>query len=458
MLFKEGQPFIRDYISSINQAIKAESPDKSLSRIQCIWLSFILLGILVTNSVCWSKISRFGQGRYSTAASSWMFRKAQIVWSHLLKASVCHILSVYNVNYGSLQLDDTDISRSKRTPAIANTHKLKDKKTNGYSNGQNIIFLVLVAKEITIPVGFRFYCPDPKLSAWYKLEEKLRKQKVKKEHRPKRPADNPRYPTKKALGLELISDFNKSFPDVKIRNINADLFYGTKHFMRAVRAIYKRAQIISQAKGSQQVSVNNKFISLEKCFEQYHGKKKIVLLREKDKQATFLSVCLKLKSHGEKYRIVALKYDDETTFRYLITTDMTWLAEDIVKAYALRWLVEVFIQDWKSHEGWNTLAKQRGEIGSDRGVILSLMLDHALLLHDEQQVLHKQDQPAATVGSLKERVTIEALCTVIEEIVCSDEPKKLFEEFSKNILDIFQLRESGKHLRNTDMENMMKAA
>ncbi len=44
---------------------------------------------------------------------------------------------------------------------------------------------------------------------------------------------------------------------------------------------------------------------------------------------------------------------------------------DIIKAYVLRWLEEVFIQDWKSYEGWNQLAKQRGIEGSDRGVILS---------------------------------------------------------------------------------------
>jgi len=136
---------------------------------------------------------------------------------------------------------------------------------------------------------------------------------------------------------------------------------------------------------------------------------------------------------------------------------MTWLPEDIVKAYALRWFVEVFIQDWKSHEGWNKLAKQRDDIGSDRGVILSLMLDHALLLHDDQLALHKQNQPAATVGSLKEKATIEALCNVIEEIINAEEPQQAFENFSKSILEMFQLRDSGKHLRDNSMENIMQA-
>ena len=173
MIFKDGLPFIKNYIANINTAIKTDNPDKALSRIQCTWLSFVLLGILVTNSVCWSRFSRFGINGHSTAASCWMFRKAQILWSLLLQASVRYILTTYGIKYGSLQLDDTDIARSKKTSRIAKTHKFKDKRTNGFSNGQNIVFLVLVAKGITIPVGFRFYCPDPALSDWYKNEKKL---------------------------------------------------------------------------------------------------------------------------------------------------------------------------------------------------------------------------------------------------------------------------------------------
>ena len=134
---------------------------------------------------------------------------------------------------------------------------------------------------------------------------------------------------------------------------------------------------------------------------------------------------------------------------------MSWLVNDIVKAYGLRWYVEVFIQDWKAHEGWNKLAKQRGEIGSDRGVTLSLMLDHALLLHDSQKALHKENKPAATVGSLKERITIDTLCQVIADIIYADNPKKMFEEFSENINEIFQLRASSKHLRGESLEVLL---
>jgi hypothetical protein len=57
-----------------------------------------------------------------------------------------------------------------------------------------------------------------------------------------------------------------------------------------------------------------------------------------------------VKSHDKKLYVIALKYGDESKYRYLISNDTTWRNIDVIKAYGLRWLVEVFIQDWKSYE------------------------------------------------------------------------------------------------------------
>jgi hypothetical protein len=38
------------------------------------------------------------------------------------------------------------------------------------------------------------------------------------------------------------------------------------------------------------------------------------------------------------------------TYRSLIASDLSWRTLDIVQGQTLRWLVEVFIQDWKSYE------------------------------------------------------------------------------------------------------------
>lgn len=207
MIMGEGLPFIRDYVSSINEAIKHQSPEKSLTRIQSYWLSFVILGLLVTNSLCWKRFEKFSVGRYSTAGLSWMFCKARIAWELILQASVLHLVATYGIKSGVLVIDDTDKERSKNTTEIAKVHKIKDKKGGGFFNGQNLIFLLLVSEPFTIPVGFCFYEPDPKMSAWRKEEKRLKDKKVEKKYRPKMPEADPNYPNKKVLALQLLTDF-----------------------------------------------------------------------------------------------------------------------------------------------------------------------------------------------------------------------------------------------------------
>jgi hypothetical protein len=71
---------------------------------------------------------------------------------------------------------------------------------------------------------------------------------------------------------------------------------------------------------------------------------------------------LTVRSHDKQKRmIIAMKYEGETEYRYLVATNTSCLPETIIKEYALRWLVEVFIQDWKGQSGWFPLSKQQGE-------------------------------------------------------------------------------------------------
>jgi hypothetical protein len=73
------------------------------------------------------------------------------------------------------------------------------------------------------------------------------------------------------------------------------------------------------------------------------------------------------------------------------------------------------------------------------------------LLHDEQQALFENQQPAATVGSLREKVMMESLQAFIEGIVMSDDPKAMFEQYADKISELFSLRSSLKHMRHVDM-------
>jgi hypothetical protein len=380
-----------------------------------------------------------------------MFCKARIAWELMLKASIIHLFSAYGIKSGTLVIDDSDKERSKNTTEIAKVHKIKNKKSGGYFNGQNLIFLLLVSETLTIPVGFCFYEPDPKMVAWRKEEKRLKEKEVSKCYRQPMPAEDSNYPGKKALALKLLSGFMELFPTMCIKATAVDTFYGTKEFIDEAAKITGQKQVISQIKKTQLINVNGRNVAVGDFFKNYHGKTEDVTLRGSNKKLTYRSGRFKVKSHGKKYYIIALKYEDEEEYRYLIANDSSWRDVDIIKTYSLRWLVEVFIQDWKSYEGWHQLAKQRGEEGSDHGVILSLLCDHALLLHQDQKVLFENKKSAITVGSLREKVMMESLSAFIEGIVSSDDPKAMFEEYADKISALFELRSSIKHMRGVDM-------
>ncbi len=127
-----------------------------MSFAQRSWLKFCLMGVLMTNSVCWACFERIGLGNYRLGALSWMFRKTKIPWEKLFQASVSHVLEQHGIRDGVAVADDSDHRRAKLTKRIFGAHKIFDKKTGGYFNGQTVVLLVLVSGRVTIPVGFRF--------------------------------------------------------------------------------------------------------------------------------------------------------------------------------------------------------------------------------------------------------------------------------------------------------------
>ena len=151
-------------------------------------------------------------------------------------------------------------------------------------------------------------------------------------------------------------------------------------------------------------------------------------------------------AHKTKRFVIAIKYENEETYRYLIASDLSWRTLDIVQGHSLRWLVEVFIEDWKSHEGWSQLTKQPGEEGARQSVILSLLVDHSLFVHPDQQSQLKNNLPAYTVGSLRANVQVACLVDVIEEIVSSEEPQGQLQRFTQALHEVFTFNRSKKHM------------
>ncbi|MBF0236692.1 MAG: transposase [SAR324 cluster bacterium] len=449
MLIDEPLPFIRSFIDEVDQALQKHSPSAKLSSSQKLWLSFCCLGIAVTNSVCWARFSRSSLGKYTDKALCWMFCHSKIYWEGLLISSVRVILNKYGITQGTLLIDDSDRQRSKSTKRIFATHKIKDKKTGGYFMGQTIIMLVLVTPSITIPVGYCFYQPDPEYTKWAKSDKQLITQGVPKNQRPKQPAKNPKYPSKAEMALTLLDEFELHFPQIRIQCILADALYGSHSFFNEATKKFNGTQVISQLKSDQNVIYKGKERPLAQSHFIFRPTLQTIQIRgEKEQSARIGSARLYVVAHGIRRFVIALQYEGETEYRYLVASDLSWRTQDIVKAYTLRWLVEVFLQDWKSFEGWGQLAKQFDEDGSRKTLILSLLLDHCLFFHPDQLTCMENKQPAYTVGSLLEKIKVQSLLQFIQGLFDSEEHRDLLEKLTQDTQEIFQLRTSKKHMAN----------
>ncbi len=407
----------------------------------------------MTEALNWAAFERRSLGVFKSTGLCWIFYKAKIPWQYLLQASICNIFKHYQLTNGHLDIDDTHKHRAKKTTCIAGAHKIKDKPTGGYINGQELIFMVLVTDTVTFPVGFRFYTPDPNLAIWSKRDKELQRQGIAKKERPQRPMpDHVNYPTKQALALEMLREFTTAFPNFKIKSVLADALYGTADFMDKAEEITHHAQIVTQLRTNQRVSSKNSKARVDTYFNRQKGVELQLSIRGgEEKKVTMMAARLYVNAHSKRRFVVALKYEGEEEYRYLIASNMSWHHHDIARLYTLRWLVEVFIQDWKAHCGWNKLSKQQGVDGSEHGLILSLLCEHLLLQHPEQSVRLKNKHPGMPVGCLIERLKVEALVATIQEVVCANDPNAALESLITALHDSLPERDSSRHMAGRDL-------
>lgn len=451
-MFSEALPFIVNYVCALAKALCQRHPDKQLSRTQRLWLGTCLTGLLLTNNLNWADFARKGMGSCTAAALSWMFRNSDIPWNYLLEASTTYLLQRYHLVHGTLLVDDTDHRRAKTTQRIFGSHKVFDKKTGGYYNGQCLMFLVLVTDKVTLPVGVRFYRPDPARQAWEKENTRLKKAGVKAALRPKAPLPNKEYPGKAQIALALVEQFHSSQPEFRVKAVLADAAFGSTAFMDDACKKAGCRQAISQIRSNQRVVFHNREMSVKDLFVRYPGTLRSIQVRGgESKEMWVSSVRLRVKAHDAKRFVVAVKNKNEAEYRYLVATDMTWRTLDIVRCYTLRWLVETFFADWKLYEGWANLAKQPDEEGSVRGVTLSLLLDHALLTHPEQSARLETRAPALAVGSLKQATQAEAFLQFASNLIKAADPARMLEQLVEQFKTLFTLTPSSKHMNGRDL-------
>jgi DDE superfamily endonuclease len=344
MIMGKPASFVSAFIDAVDDAIRAHQPHHGMSAMPRAWLAFCVTAVVVTNSMCWARFARASLGPYSLAALSWLFRHSKIPWDDLLVASVRVILHHHGITSGSLRIDDTDTPRSKAAHTLAHLYKLRDKESGGYLWGQSLVFLVLVTPTISIPKPQRLPQPPP----------------------------NPRYPTKQQLALRLLEQFKMAHPGIRVHCIVADALYGTAPCVDGASALCGGVQVISPARSNQNIQVHQREQHLTDYFAAHPGTPQTIRLRGGDERVAMVrSARLDVCAHQTKRFIVAIKYEEEETYRYLMASALTWRTLDIVQGHSLRWLVEVFVQDWKGHEGGAQWTKQPGEEGARRSVRLS---------------------------------------------------------------------------------------
>ena len=447
MFIHKALDFTETYVEAVNNALMGIDEEAELSKAQKEWLAFCLTGIIVNNEICWSKMEKSSLGDHTVAALSWMFRNAKITWPILLQASTNLLLNKYSITKGFLVVDDTEKRRAKVTKRLAFIHKIKDKKSGGYIMGQEVVFLLLVTEKITIPVGFAFYMPDPEYSQWYQNDKKLKKEGKEKKQRPEKPKKNPDYPTKQDLAVKMINEFKQNHPQVQINLALADNLYGTKDFMNKIGTVYDKIQTISQLKANQIIRFNNKEMTVEEFFRRRPCFSQTLRIRGGEEISVIVySARIYVKSHRTKRFVIALKYPGEKEFRYLVASDLSWRTCDILEGQTFRWLVEVFIEDLKSYEGFGESAKQTDVEGSRNVLILSLLLDHSLLFHPDQKARIENKLPAFTVGSLINHSKVQSFLDFIRHLLSSDDLPQALELLSQSIRRYFKLAPSSKHM------------
>jgi len=233
--------------------------------------------------------------------------------------------------------------------------------------------------------------------------------------------------------------------------VAVDALYGTGEFLDKAEKVFG-CQVISQIRSNQKVGFRSKLISVERYFQYYPGQVVDIKVRGGETiKAHLSSARLYVDAHKKKRFVIALKYQGEQEYRYLVASDMSWRTIDIVQGYTLRWLAEVFLEDWKLYQGWGQLTKQLDDDGSSRSLILSLLLDHCLLTHPQQLARLENKLPAATVGSLLEKIRIDSLLSFIHSLLSADNPQQKLESLAKAVEDIVKLAPSKKHLVNRDL-------
>ena len=148
----------------------------------------------------------------------------------------------------------------------------------------------------------------------------------------------PEYPKKTQLGLLLLENFKRYYPEITVKCILTDALYGLNEFMSKASDIFWRRAGYQPVKSKPEHTVQRQNKKISDYFNFTNkGVSAIIQVRGGEKiNATVASARLKVDAHdGKKRFVIALKYEGETEYRYLVATDVSWRTLDIIQAYSL---------------------------------------------------------------------------------------------------------------------------
>lgn len=89
--------------------------------------------------------------------------------------------------------------------------------------------------------------------------------------------------------------------------------------------MFNGTQVISQVRKNQKIKLRGRTMSVEEYFIRNPGVSRTLKIRGGEEQNVVMhGARLHLNAHGCKRFIIALKYEGETEYRYLLASDMTW--------------------------------------------------------------------------------------------------------------------------------------
>jgi hypothetical protein len=127
----------------------------------------------------------------------------------------------------------------------------------------------------------------------------------------------------------LLETFKTSHPAVRIHAVMADALYGTATFVDGAAALFSGVQVISQIRSNQNIRIGKRAQHVADYFATHPGTPCSIRIRGGEEVVAMMgSARLYVCAHKTKRFIVAIKYAEEETSRYLIASDLSWRTLD----------------------------------------------------------------------------------------------------------------------------------